>query len=140
LKALSEDHLKDVGTGGAKGDADAEFVGLAGDAVGHHAVDTDGDKNQADQRKDDHQLEAEARLRKCKKIEKVLERVGLCHGYARVGGPDFTADGIDHGSGIAGSSDEDAAHSGSREGVGDPSFGIDRIFEAKILSIGRQPQ
>jgi len=136
LQALPQDHLENIETGGAEGDADAKFMGLAGDAVGHDTVYTDGDQDQADGGKEDHQLQAEARLSKRKKIEKVIERVGFCHCDVGVGGPDFTANGIDHGSGIAAGAKKQAAHSSSGEGVGDPSFGIDRILEAEVLRVG----
>src|SRR5216684_3700026 len=136
LQALSEHHPQDIASSCAESHANAELMGPPRGTVRNHAVDTDGDENQTDEGKDDDQLEAETGLSKRKKIQEVFERVGVGHRNSRVGGPNFTANGIDHGGGIAGGSDEDAAHAGSGEGVWDPGFGIDRILEAEILSVG----
>jgi len=133
LQTLSEHHLQDIASGCAESHSNTELMGPPRGTVCNHAVNTDGDENQTGESKNDDQLEAETGLSKRKKIQEVLERVGVGHRNSGVGGPNFTANGVDHGSGIAGCSNKESAGPGSRERVRDPSFRFDRVLDAEIL-------
>ena len=103
-KYLAHDEPADIGAFRAEGHADADFVGAAGDHVGHQTVDADAGEEDGEQAEEGGELRDEA-LPGDGAGDLLVERGDAGDGEVGVDGVDGALDGGGDGGGIAGVAD-----------------------------------
>src|SRR5712664_2200772 len=94
--SVTQDEAEDIPALGAEGNADAEFLGALGDAVGDEAVDAHGGKQQSDAGKNSQKQHGEARAGK-RIGEKLLHGGDRGHGLFAVQLLKLRVDSGNHG-------------------------------------------
>src|SRR5262249_31540207 len=131
-----QNHAKDVGGFRAEGHADAEFVRPRGDAIGNHAVESDGCERQSKNREDPEQCDHKALLGVLAKISDPSAEVADLHGLLlAINFDELGADVAENLKRSGASADQNLGEHAQTKRVGDKDGGLDGISQAVVAGV-----